>query len=47
LVNGIAGAIVTVEPALRRLGFTVTDGRIVEIDAMVDPIVSAGSPRPS
>ena len=38
LVNGAAGAVVTVRGRpLAVLGFTVTDGRIVEIDAIADP----------
>jgi RNA polymerase sigma-70 factor, ECF subfamily len=38
LVNGAAGAVVTVGGRpFAVLGFTVTDGRIVEIDAIADP----------
>jgi RNA polymerase sigma-70 factor, ECF subfamily len=38
LVNGAAGVVVTVEgQAVAVMGFTVTDGRIVAIDALGDP----------
>jgi RNA polymerase sigma factor (sigma-70 family) len=38
LVNGAAGVVVTVDGRpFAVLGFTVTDGRIVEIDAIADP----------
>ena len=38
LVNGAAGVVVTVRGRpLAVMGFTVTDGRIVEIDAIADP----------
>jgi RNA polymerase sigma-70 factor (ECF subfamily) len=38
LVNGTAGVVVTVgERAFAVLGFTVTDGKIIEIDAIADP----------
>jgi RNA polymerase sigma-70 factor (ECF subfamily) len=38
LVNGAAGVVVTVHGrSLAVLGFTVTDGKIVEIDAIADP----------
>ena len=38
LVNGAAGVIVTVDGRpLTVMGFTVSDGRIVEIDAIADP----------
>ena len=38
LVNGAAGIIVTVdEQPVTAMGFTVTDGKIIEIDAIADP----------
>ena len=38
LVNGAAGVVVTVHGRpFAVLGFTVTDGKIVEIDALADP----------
>jgi RNA polymerase sigma-70 factor (ECF subfamily) len=38
LVNGAAGVVVTVRGRpFAVLGFTVTDGKIVEIDAIADP----------
>ena len=38
LVNGAAGVVVTVRGRpLAVMGFTVADGRIVEIDAIADP----------
>lgn len=37
-MNGAAGVVVTVHGRpLAVLGFTVTDGKIVEIDAIADP----------
>jgi RNA polymerase sigma-70 factor (ECF subfamily) len=37
-VNGAAGVVVTVRGRpFAVLGFTVTDGKIVEIDAIADP----------
>jgi RNA polymerase sigma factor (sigma-70 family) len=39
LVNGAAGAVVEVGGVVRAVvGFTVVDGRIVEIDLMLDPV---------
>ena len=38
LVNGAAGAVITVRgKPFAVMGFTITDGRIVEIDAIADP----------
>jgi ketosteroid isomerase-like protein len=38
LVNGAAGAVVEIGGVVRAVaGFTVVDGRIVEIDLMLDP----------
>ena len=38
LVNGAAGVIVTVNGSpVNVMGFTVVDGRIVEIDSIADP----------
>jgi RNA polymerase sigma-70 factor (ECF subfamily) len=38
LVNGAAGVVITVEGRpVAVMGFTVADGRIVEIDALNDP----------
>jgi RNA polymerase sigma-70 factor (ECF subfamily) len=38
LVNGAAGALVEIDGVVRAVaGFTVVDGRIVEIDLLLDP----------
>jgi hypothetical protein len=38
LVNGAAGVVVEIDGVVRAVtGFTIVDGRIVEIDLMLDP----------